>query len=64
MIANPSKYQATTIESKDKCINEFEIDQEFAFKIEKTLFCLVFRSMKIQSLMLISIRSIKKQLNL
>ena len=34
MIANPSKFQAFTIGSKDKCINEFEIDQEFAIKIE------------------------------
>ena len=32
MIANPSKFQAFTIGSKDKCINEFEIDQEFAIK--------------------------------
>ena len=37
MIANPSKFQATTIGSKDKCINEFEIDQEFAIKIEKNV---------------------------
>ena len=37
MIANPSKFQAITIGSKDKCINEFEIDQEFAIEIEKNL---------------------------
>ena len=37
MIANPSKFQAITIGSKDKCINEFEIDQEFAIKIEKNV---------------------------
>ena len=36
-IANPSKFQATTIGSKDKFINEFEIDQEFAIKIEKNV---------------------------
>ena len=37
MIANPSKFQAITIGSKDKCINEFKIDQEFAIKIEKNV---------------------------
>ena len=31
MIANPSKIQAFTIGSEDKCINEFEIDQKFAY---------------------------------
>ena len=37
MIANPFKFQAITIGSKDKCINEFEIDQKFAIKIEKNV---------------------------
>ena len=36
-IANPSKFQAITIGSQDKCINEFEIDQKFAIKIEKNV---------------------------
>ena len=37
MIANPSKFQAITIGSKDKCISEFDIDQEFAIKMEKNV---------------------------
>ena len=37
MTANPSKFQAITIGSKDKCINEFEIDQEFAIQIKKNV---------------------------
>ena len=37
MIANPSNFQAITNDSKDKSINEFETDQEFAIKIEKNV---------------------------
>ena len=37
MIANPSKFQAIIIGSKDKCINELETDQKFAIKIEKNV---------------------------
>ena len=61
MIANPYKFQAITIGSKDKCINEFKIDQEFAIKIEKKVTLLGVQID--ENLMLISIRSVKKQLN-